>query len=309
MFGMTKSKNENQSVNNLYTEIKGDNVPYTTDANEEFTENSNVRPPILKKMKSKKSKIGILGIVGAFLLKFKGALIFLAKFKFLFVLLKLSKVFYTLGSMTLAIFIYASIYGVVFGVGFILLLFAHEMGHYAAAKKIHLPISTPIFIPFVGALISMKEMPKTAKDEAFMAAAGPVGGSIAALLCIPIYLLTHNNVFLALAYTGFFMNLFNLVPIHPLDGGRIATAITPKLWFIGIPVFALACIKFFNPVLIIFLILGIVELYKYYKNPKKEYYEMKTSTRIVFTLVYFGLVAILGASSEYIHAFIPLNYQ
>lgn len=301
-----KIEDENQTINNLYSEVSEDTISYKINAEEGITENAPPKLSRVERLKRKKGVLGILGAALAFLLKFKFIIL---KLKFLFIFLKLGKILSTFGSMVFAIFVYAKIYGLIFGIGFILLLFAHEMGHYIAAKKIKLPVSAPIFIPFVGALISMKELPKNAKDEAFMAAAGPVVGSIAALLCIPLYLSTGNRVFMALAYTGFFLNLFNLIPVHPLDGGRIVTAISPKLWFLGIPLLTAAAIKFFNPVIIIFLILGISELYKYYKNPKKEYYEMPTSTKLIFTLVYFGLIAVLGASSAYIHSFIPLAYR
>lgn len=304
-----KKEKEISDINKTYTEINSYDDIYKNNSNKSFKENSDIKIPISKKSKNKKGAASAIVLAGALLLKFKGALVFLAKFKFLFLFLKLGKVFSTLASMLFAIFIYAKIYGLAFGVGFILLLFAHEMGHYLAAKKINLPVSAPIFIPFFGAFISMKEMPKNAKDEAFMAAAGPFIGSIAAALCIPIYFLTYDKVFIALAYTGFFINLFNLIPVHPLDGGRIATAISPKLWFVGIPLLALASIKFFNPIIILFLILGIVELYKYYKNPEKAYYEIKNSTRIVFALVYFGLIIALGVGSAYIHIFIPVTYK
>ena len=108
------------------------------------------------KEKSKKGKWASLGIAGALLAKF------FVKIKFLFIFLKLGKILSTFGSMLVMIWVYAEIHGWAFGVGFVLLLFMHEMGHYFAAKKAKLPVSTPIFIPFVGAFISMKEQPADA---------------------------------------------------------------------------------------------------------------------------------------------------
>lgn len=253
----------------------------------------------VEKAKKKKGILAMFAAIG----------LFLGKFKFIFVFLKLGKIFSTFGSMLITIWLYAKIHGWMFGIGFVLLLFMHEMGHYFAAKRAGLPVSTPIFIPFIGAFVAMKEQPKDAKTEAFVAIVGPALGSIAAFICLAIYYGTGKSIFLALAYSGFILNLFNLIPVHPLDGGRIVTAISPVLWFLGIPLMLIALVKFFNVILIIFLILGIVELYKYYKNPDKKYFQVEKSTRIIYALSYFGLVAILGLSSGYIFNMIPKNIQ
>ncbi len=264
--------------------------------------------------KTSKKKKGIFAALGAgiaALAKFKiiGKLGFLfAKFKFMFIFLKLAKLFSTFGSMLLMIWVYAELHGWPFAVGFVLLLFIHEMGHYFAAKKANLPVSMPIFIPFVGAAISMKKQPENANVEAFVAIGGPVLGSIGAFLCLGIYYLTGKNIFLALAYSGFILNLFNLIPVHPLDGGRVVTAISPILWVIGIPLMGIAAIKFFNPIIIMLLVLGIIQLFKYYKNPDKKYYEVKKFTRFIYALTYFGLIAILGLLSGYIYHIMPKNF-
>lgn len=252
-----------------------------------------------EKVKKKKGILAILAAIG----------VFLGKFKFIFIFLKLGKIFSTFASMLLMIWVYARIHGWMFGVGFVLLLFTHEMGHYLAAKRAGLPVSTPIFIPFVGAFISMKEQPADAKTEAFVAIGGPVLGSIAAFISLGIYYGTGKSIFLALAYSGFILNLFNLIPVHPLDGGRVVTAISPALWFVGIPLMLIALVKFFNVIIILFLILGVVELYKYYKNPDKKYFQVEKSTRIIYALSYFGLIAILGLSSGYVYHIIPKTLQ
>ena len=248
---------------------------------------------------SKKGKWASLGIAGALLAKF------FVKLKFLFVFLKLGKIASTFGSMIVMIWVYAKLHGWMFGAGFVLLLFMHEMGHYFAARKVKLPVSTPIFIPFVGAFISMKEQPSNASTEAFVAIGGPALGSIGALLCLVVYYVTGKSVFIALAYSGFILNLFNLMPVHPLDGGRVVTAISPMLWIIGIPLMTFAALMHFNPIIIMILILSVVQLYKYYKDPDKKYYEVKKSTRFIYSITYFGLIAILGLCSGYIYHVIP----
>lgn len=253
----------------------------------------------IDKEKSKKGKWAGLGVAGALLAKF------FVKLKFLFIFLKLGKIASTFGSMLVMIWVYAKIHGWQFGVGFVLLLFMHEMGHYFAAKKAKLPVSTPIFIPFVGAFISMKEAPINASTEAFVAIGGPVLGSIGALLCLMIYYITGKSVFIALAYSGFILNLFNLIPVHPLDGGRVVTAISPMLWIIGIPLMTVAAVKFFNPIIIMILVLSVIQLYKYYKDQDKKYYEVDKSTRFIYAVTYFGLIAVLGLCSGYIYHVIP----
>ena len=175
------------------------------------------------------------------------------------------------------------------------------MGHYIAAKIVNIDVSGPVFIPFVGAFISMKDQPTNATTEAKIAAGGPILGSLAALGCVLFYMVTDNNLFLALAYSGFMINLFNLIPIHPLDGGRIVTAISPKIWLVGIPILIYVSIKFFNPIIILFLIMGCVQAFKQWKEPSVDYYNTSFSTKIVFSLIFFGLIALLGIGIFYIH--------
>lgn len=245
--------------------------------------------------KSPKSKKGLWAMFGALL-------VFLGKLKFVFIFLKLGKIISTFGSMFLMIVIYAQMYGWSFGIGFVLLLFIHEMGHYYVAKQVGLNVSAPLFIPFVGAFISMKEQPRDAVTEAKVALGGPVLGSAGALICLVVGTEIGSDFFLALAYSGFMINIFNLIPVHPLDGGRIVSAISPKLWLIGIPVMIVAAIVFFNPIIILFLILGIMQVYRQWKSPNEEYYNTPTQLRKIFAAIYFGLITLLGIGMFYVHS-------
>lgn len=267
-----------------------------------YTENPDVSKSLINTVKEKKGIWGAFAVIGAILAKFK-VVIFLifAKLKFILIALKLGKFASTLVSMLFMIVIYAQMYGWAYGLGFVLLLFAHEMGHYIVAKKVNINVSGPVFIPFIGAFVSMKDEPENAIAEAAMAAGGPILGSLAALGSVLIYMVTDNNLFLALAYTGFMINLFNLIPIHPLDGGRIVTAISPKIWLIGIPILLYVSIEFFNPIIIMFLIMGCVQAYKQWRNPDTNYYNTSISTKIIFSLIFFGLMALLGVGIFYIH--------
>jgi len=267
-----------------------------------FTENPDVSDSLVNNVKEKKGLWAILGVLLALLAKFKFVLLLiLGKLKFLLIILKLGKFASTLGSMFIMIFIYAQMFGWAYGLGFVLLIFAHEMGHYIVAKNVDIDVSGPVFIPFVGAFINMREQPKNALIEAKIAAGGPILGSLAALACVLFYMLTSNSLFLALAYSGFMINLFNLIPLHPLDGGRIVTAISPKIWFIGIPILLFVSIKFFNPILILFLIMGCVQAFKQWKKPNEDYYNTSITTKITFSLIFFGLITLLGLGIFYIH--------
>jgi Zn-dependent protease len=156
------------------------------------------------------------------------------KLKGVVALFKFSKIGGTLLTMLLSIGAYAIAAPLPFAVGFVVLMFIHELGHSIAAKQKGLPVSAPIFIPFVGALITMKRHPRDAATEAYIAFGGPLLGSIGAAVFLVIGQWLDRKVMISLAYTGFFLNLINLLPIHPLDGGRIATAVTRWLWLLGL---------------------------------------------------------------------------
>src|SRR5213082_3577572 len=169
-----------------------------------------------------------LGILGVLLVKFKALLI--PVLKFFPVLLK------TGGTMFLTLWLYAQAWGWRFALGFVLLIFVHECGHLIAAKRIGLKVGAPVFIPFMGAFIALKEAPRNAWIEAQVGIGGPFLGTLGAVACLGISLLTGNPLFRALAYSGFFLNLFNLAPIGFLDGGRIVTALSRWLWLPGFAV-------------------------------------------------------------------------
>jgi len=277
-------------------ELKSDATDFNTSGNDEavYFEVSSAEEIQAEVVKKKGKKKGIIGFFGAIL-------VILSKMKSLIILLKLSKFASTFLSMFLMIWVYAQMYGFAFGVGFVALLFVHEMGHYIAAKLFHLDISLPLFIPFAGAFMNMKEMPKNAEMEAKVGLGGPILGSFAAFICMLLYYLLKQEIWLALAYTGFMINLFNLIPIRPLDGGRAVTAISPLLWLIGLPIAAVFLFKYFNPILLLLLILGVYEIIVQFKNPDKEYFKVKPFKRFLFAIVYFGLLATLGYGMAYIH--------
>src|SRR2546425_1764948 len=179
------------------------------------------RPPMLKRVG------GVIAAAVALIVKFA------AKVKGLLILLPKLKLLTTSASMLVSVAAYSLIWGWQFAAGFVLLLLVHEMGHVIQLRREGVPASAPLFIPFLGAVVGMKQMPRNAAAEARVGLAGPVLGSVGALATLGLYAATGNNLFRALAFMGFFLNLFNLLPVLPLDGGRAMAALTPWMWLLG----------------------------------------------------------------------------
>lgn len=237
-------------------------------------------------------------VAGTFLLKFlKPVLIGLKA-------LKAGAVLKTGLTMVLSMWAYAMAWGWAYAAAFVLLIFVHEMGHVYALKEFKIRASVPIFIPFVGAFVAMKEMPKNARIEAWTGIAGPLVGTGGAMLCWSVALYTGNSFWMAVTYSGFFLNLFNLIPIRPLDGGRVVAAISPKLWILGFIGILVMFIQSFNPILFFILILAgrnVYELWKKKDKSEMEYYEVDRRTKVQISLLYFGLLVFLGISMSLTH--------
>jgi len=219
--------------------------------------------------------------IGAFLAKFG---VVLLKFKFLF-------------SMFVSAAVYVWIGGWWFGIGLVVLLFVHEMGHVFEARHQGLPVSAPMFIPFLGALITLKEMPHDAWREARVGIAGPLLGSAGAAVIYLAGLAYDSQHLKALAFLGFFINLFNLLPVSPLDGGRIVAAIHPALWLFGVLGLVGLVILRPNPILILILLVAANETWQRWKMRRlpevQEYYKVEPHRRLLMGLLYFGLAAAL----------------
>jgi Zn-dependent protease len=226
--------------------------------------------------------------VGLLLVKFKWILLALLKVKFIGTAL----------TMLLSVGAYALLFPVWFAVGFVVLIWIHEMGHVLQLKREGIKASAPMFIPFFGAFVAMREMPKNALVEARVGLAGPVLGTLGALGALGIHALTGNPLFLGLAYVGFLINLFNLAPMLPLDGGRAVGAMSPVFWLLGL---ALTVALFFvmpNFIVLLIGVLGGAELWRRWKmrnTPEGQAYnKIELRHRIMVGLVYFGLIAVLA---------------
>lgn len=229
------------------------------------------------------------------------AIVVLVKFKSAIVAVFKLKLFSVVGTAFLSVAAYALIWGWQFAAGLVLLLFVHELGHVAAARLQGLPVSAPVFIPFLGALITMKEMPRDAWREAQLALGGPILGSLGAALCWAAGESADSDLLRALAYTGFLLNLFNLIPVLPLDGGRAIAAVHPVFWVLGVAVLVAAAVIWLSPVVLLLIaLLGGVELWgrakDWWRNRGTEgnrYYAIETWQRVVVGSVYVGLAAVL----------------
>src|SRR3954452_13203118 len=222
----------------------------------------------------------------------------------LFALTKI-KLFTTSASMLVSIVAYQLIFGWLFSVGFVLLLLLHELGHVFQLRREGVKASAPMFIPFLGAVISAKSMGDDAGAEARVGLAGPILGSLATLVPLGIWLATGSHFWQALAFIGFFINLFNLLPILPLDGGRAMAALSPWVWLVGLAGL-LAMLYFFpSPIVIMILLLGGMESWRRWQlrnTPEgRAYHQIPTRTRVLVAAVYLALIVALAVGVSATH--------
>lgn len=224
-----------------------------------------------------------------------GLLFVLGKAKLLGLLAGLVK-FKTLATMLLSIGVYAVEWGWLFAAGFVLLIFVHEMGHAVAMRLEGIPAGAPVFIPFVGAFIAMQGRPRDAAVEARVAMAGPVAGSLAAWAVLWAGVELEQPLLRALGHTAVLINLFNLIPVSPLDGGRIVTAFTRTYWVIGYAVGIAALLVTRSPLLLIVLLVGLWSLVQRWRHPAPGYEALTSRQRGLIAVAYAALILGLVAT-------------
>ena len=213
------------------------------------------------------------------------------------------------GTMIVSVGAYALIFGWWYAVGFVGLILVHELGHYIAARRVGLPVGLPMFIPFVGAWVDLKEQPLSVSQEAYVAFAGPFVGTIGATVVLWLAGQYDSNLLMALAYAGFFINLFNLIPMTPFDGGRIVAILSPKLWFLGVPILLIAFFYLRSPMLLIILILLAPTMWHALKGAwegkapedRPRYYDVPAEARIRYGAYYLLLIVYLCAMTFQVH--------
>lgn len=219
---------------------------------------------------------------------------------------KFGKLLLSGGTMLLSVLAYAWIYGWRYAVGFVGLIFVHEMGHFIAARHKGLNVGLPTFIPFLGAWIDLKDMPHDAQTEAFVGLGGPLIGTVGATLCYFAARSYQLDWLLAVSYAGFFINLFNLIPLSPFDGGRITAVLSPRIWFLGVPV--LIGLFLFRPspmLLVIALLAGpqLVKAWRYRSDSEeaRTYYAVPAAVKWEYATYYIALAAFLAMMSHDVH--------
>jgi len=249
------------------------------------------------------------GVVAAGLLIVK----FAAKIKVVLLLLPKLKILTTSGSMLVSVAAYSLIWGWKFALGFVVLLFVHEMGHVIQLRREGIQASAPVFIPFLGAAVWAKSLGGNALAEARVGLAGPILGSIGAAACIPLANATGNEFWRALAFTGFFLNLFNLLPVVPLDGGRAMAAMSPWMWALGLFGVIVLAFTYPNPIILLIVLLAVMETWRRWRSLKsgdptvRAYYKVRPAHRAIVAAVYLGLIALLVVGMDATHVARTLN--
>jgi Zn-dependent protease len=253
-------------------------------------------------VRSLRKRIGsMLAAVGAVIAKFFAAI------KGLLLLLPKLKLLTTSGTALVSVAAYSLFWGWEFAAGFVVLLFLHEMGHVIALRREGIKASTPMFIPFLGAAIFAKSLGDNALAEARVGLAGPILGTLAAAAVAVAGALTGSSFLLALAYVGFLINLFNLLPVVPLDGGRAMAAMAPWMWFIGFGALVTMVFVFPNPILLIIILFGGMETWRRWQQRKTRsleqaaYYRVSPRNRMLVGTVYIGLIVTLAFGMHETH--------
>ena len=242
---------------------------------------------------------GLLGWLGS------GALAIWAVVKYGLVLLVKLPAGGTILSMVVSFGGYALIFGPWFAVALVAMIFVHEMGHVVEIRRQGMHATAPIFIPFLGAAIFQRSHPTDALKQAEIGIAGPIAGTIGATAAFLLYGSTGQPVFLLAAWIGFYINLFNLIPIWQLDGAWILGPVSPWFQVVALAVVGLGALTFgflLSPLLIIFALLGIPGLIARFRNAGNPYYtSVPIGGRWAMGLAWVGLVLYLGIMSLQAH--------
>ena len=239
----------------------------------------------------------IAALVAKFFAAIKSGLLLLPKLKLLT----------TSGTALISVAAYSLLWGWEFAAGFVVLIFIHEMGHVIQLRREGLEASAPMFIPFLGAVIAAKSLGENALAEARVGLAGPILGTVGSAVCLVIAEAVNSDMLRALAYVGFFLNLFNLLPVVPLDGGRAMAAMAPWMWFLGLGALVGMLLLYPNPILLIIVFFGAMETWRRWKArgsrtlEQAAYYRVSPRNRALVGAVYIGLIILLVLGMQQSH--------
>lgn len=217
---------------------------------------------------------------------------FVVKFKF--VLLLFAKFFGVSWTFLLSLWIYVLLFGWKLAVVIMLVLLAHELGHYFAFRAYGLPVRLPSFIPLLGAFTAGAQ-PEDLEHDAYIALAGPLTGLGLAATCYVIGEINHDRFWFACADLSAFLNLFNMIPVPPFDGGRIVGALWTPLWVAGLAIFIGIALVLHVPLffVVIIVLLGLPAIgaaFRGYCDPRAA--SMTTGARARISVWY--LATLLG---------------
>jgi len=180
------------------------------------------------------------------------------------------------------------------------------MGHYVQMRREGVKPSFMLFIPFLGAAVGARSLGGNALAEARIGLAGPILGTLGTAAVIPLAIALDSDLLRALAFTGFFLNLFNLLPVLPLDGGRAMAAMAPWMWFVGFAAMVALVFVFPNPILLLVILFGGLETWRRWKARRAgkgeegnaAYYRVKPVHRLLVAAVYVGLIAFCAVGMD-----------
>jgi Zn-dependent protease len=210
---------------------------------------------------------------------------------------------FSFGSIFISLWFYAILFGWKFGVVFVLQILVHEMGHYLTFRNYGVPVSLPMFVPGLGAFVS-SPMTEDPARNAVAALMGPVFGVGAATVCWGYGLFTGEPFWIAAAYVGFFLNLFNLIPAYPFDGGRVAGAIDGRIWLIGAALLVgfVVLTRSFSPFMLLIVAFVLISsiprgiaAWRGQVDPREQI--AQPMQRALMAIGYFGLIAIAVAGA------------
>ena len=244
---------------------------------------------------------GLILLLGVIALKTKGLLLlFLERARFFFVnpFEGFGATQYAIagGSFLVTIAAYTTQAPLAVVIGFVVITLIHEIGHAIVIRAKGLRAGFMVFIPFIGGAVTLKDQPRTVYDDAIIGLAGPFCGTMASLLILQGYKWTNDPLYLLIAWLGFALNLFNLLPIGMLDGGRISAAITKWMWVIGGGIIVYKVFDQPNPLIVLIAVLAAFQVYASIVREKTDprFYEITALQRAAIAVLYFALVIFLG---------------
>jgi len=216
-------------------------------------------------------------------------------------------------SLIIMIWVYSWFFGWPFAVALVFLILIHELGHVVAAKLLGLPVSLPMFIPFIGAYTALRARPQDAWTTALFASGGPIAGAILGWICLLLGFYYHANFLIAAASVNFVFNTFNMIPVPPFDGGSICAAISTWFWLLGLVILGLALVYFHSfytslliIVIVVFMTLPMMRqtFFEETSEEMKAYYDTHISNRLILATLYLSILIVLllgyGHASGYL---------